>query len=146
MPGGRLALAMWDLPERVAWLGMFEQAMRRAGVRPDAALPPGPDAHRFADPAELRSLLERAGLVDVGVAPLSFTVTVEGAGDCGTACSPAASARRPQLRALAPGERDRVRGELGELLAERASDGALASSRPPFSGDRPRGLSVNRAA
>ena len=122
--GGRLALAMWDLPERVAWLGMFEQAMRRAGVRPDAALPPGPDAHRFADPAELRSLLERAGLVDVGVAPLSFTVTVEGAGDLWDGVLTGSVRTAAQLRALAPGERDRVRAELGGLLAERASEGA----------------------
>jgi SAM-dependent methyltransferase len=120
-PGGRLALAMWDQPERVAWLGLFEQAMHRTGVHPDGALPPGPDAHRFADPAELRSLLERAGLVDVGVAPLTFTVRVDDAGDLWDGVLTGSVRTAAQLRALAAGERDRVRAELGRLLAERAS-------------------------
>ena len=121
-PGGRLALAMWDQPERVAWLGLFEQAMERAGVRPDGALPAGPDAHRFADPAALESLLQRAGLVDVAVEPLAFTVTVDDAGDLWDGVHTGSVRTAAQLRALAGDDRDRVRAELERLLAERASE------------------------
>lgn len=123
--GGRLVLAMWDQPERVAWLGLVEQAMRRAGVRPHGALPAGPEAHRFADPGELRTLLERAGLVDVTVAAVAFTVAVDDAGELWDGVHTGSVRTAAQLRALGGEDRDRVRAELERLLAARAPGGGL---------------------
>src|SRR5215210_1803016 len=66
-PGGRVALAMWGPPERVPFLGLFDAAMRAAGVRAADALPPGPAAFRFADADELRKVLEATGFERVEV-------------------------------------------------------------------------------
>ena len=51
-PRGRLVLAMWDAPERVALFGLLEEAMRRARVDTAAA-------HRLLEQAEQRHALGR---------------------------------------------------------------------------------------
>jgi hypothetical protein len=56
--GGRLALSVWDAPERARFIGLVRDAVARAGGAPSAGPPAGPDAFRFADDAQLRALLE----------------------------------------------------------------------------------------
>ena len=72
-PGGRVAVAMWDQPERVAFLGLLDAAMDAAKVERGLLLPPGPAAYRFADDAELRALLTIAGFGEPTVRPLTWT-------------------------------------------------------------------------
>jgi SAM-dependent methyltransferase len=103
-PGGRVALAMWGPAERVPFLGLFDEAMRAAGVgdRARGALPPGPAAFRFADPdahpvADADELWEGMHTGSVRTAA--------------------------QLRALDDDERARVRGALEQLLEDRRAGG-----------------------
>lgn len=72
-PGGRVALAMWGPPDDVALLGLPARAAERVGI-PDDDGPGGPSSLRFTDAAELRSVLERAGLEDVAVDEVSFAL------------------------------------------------------------------------
>jgi ubiquinone/menaquinone biosynthesis C-methylase UbiE len=120
-PGGRIVLAMWDAPERVALFGLFEEAMRRAGVHAGAAMPAGPPAHRFADPGELRGLLETAGLDEVALRTLEVRAAVDDAGELWDGVLTGSVRTAAQLRALAGDERARVRAELERLLATRSS-------------------------
>lgn len=76
-PGGRLALSVWDEPERCRLFGHFIEAVAEAGVEPPADAPAGPDFFRFSEPAELLRLLTGAGLGDGEVETVSFSHTLE---------------------------------------------------------------------
>ncbi|HEV2770538.1 MAG TPA: methyltransferase domain-containing protein [Solirubrobacteraceae bacterium] len=64
-PGGRVAVAVWDHPERAPLFGELTAAVADTGVDVHATLPPGPDPYRYADDGEMRGLLGAGGLVDV---------------------------------------------------------------------------------
>jgi hypothetical protein len=76
--GGRLALSVWDVPERTAFIGLLRDAVARAGEVPLAQPPGGPDPFRFADDEQLRALLEHAGLEDVAVETVAVRHLVRG--------------------------------------------------------------------
>ena len=69
-PGGRLAVAVWERPERNRLLGELTQAVHDAGVEVRGGLPEGPDPYRLSDHAAMRALLERARPARVEVRPL----------------------------------------------------------------------------
>jgi SAM-dependent methyltransferase len=75
-PGGRVALTTWDAPSRSRMPGVFVDAFQQAGATPPDDVPEGPPLFRFADEAEFAKLLEDAGLTDVDVDQVSFTMTV----------------------------------------------------------------------
>lgn len=65
-PGGRAALAVWDIPEANPWATIPTRALVELGH----VAPPDPDAPGMfvlADPERVRGLLEDAGFVDVVV-------------------------------------------------------------------------------
>jgi SAM-dependent methyltransferase len=65
-PGGRLAVAVWDVPERNPWATIPTQELIDRGVAP-ARPPTGPGMFALAPADKLRALLEEAGFVDVRV-------------------------------------------------------------------------------
>ncbi len=69
-PGGRMAVSVWDRPDRNRLLGELTHAVRDAGVPVRGGLPDGPDPYRLADPAEMRALLVGIGAVDAHARPL----------------------------------------------------------------------------
>ncbi|MEA2246533.1 MAG: hypothetical protein QOH46_1062 [Solirubrobacteraceae bacterium] len=127
-PGARVAVAMWDQPERVAFLGLLDEAMREAGVRPQAAVPTGPPAFRFANDAELRALLQGAGLERVTVGEIGFSHAITDASELWDGVQTGSVRTAAQLRALTDDDRARVRHTLGRLLDARRGepDGGLA--------------------
>lgn len=65
-PGGRLALAVWDLPERNPWAVIIQRTLVELGhVEPPAS--DGPGMFALAQPAKLTELLETAGFLDVQI-------------------------------------------------------------------------------
>ena len=62
-PGGRLAFSVWCGPEVDTALGYVFGAIDQHGA-PDIALPPGPGANDYADPALAFSVLEAAGFAE----------------------------------------------------------------------------------
>jgi SAM-dependent methyltransferase len=124
-PGGRLAVAMWDQPERVEFLGLFDAAMRAANINRTLAFPPGPPAYRFADDAELRALLDGAGLDGVEIASVRFAYAIADVDELWDGVRTGSVRTAAQLRALDDDELARVRGALDELLEERRSTGGL---------------------
>ena len=72
---GRLALSVWETAEANPALGLFGPVVQSLGM-PDV-VPPGPENDRFADRARFAALLSGAGLDDVGVSRVDWTITVE---------------------------------------------------------------------
>ena len=76
-PGGRVATAMWGPFDRVALLGLPARAAAAAGVADDDG-PGGPDSLRFTDASQLVGVLEVAGLHDVALDEIAYTLPVAG--------------------------------------------------------------------
>jgi SAM-dependent methyltransferase len=68
-PGGRMAVAVWQRPDRNRLLGELTAAVRDAGVAVRGGLPDGPDPYRLADPADMRALLAAAGAASARARP-----------------------------------------------------------------------------
>jgi ubiquinone/menaquinone biosynthesis C-methylase UbiE len=71
--GGRLALTVWDLPERARFLGVLVEAVAAAGASPPEDIPVGPPIFRFSDDEEFARLLRSQRLEDTEVRTISFT-------------------------------------------------------------------------
>jgi ubiquinone/menaquinone biosynthesis C-methylase UbiE len=70
-PGGKIALAVWDVPERNPWATIPTRALLELGLveQPD---PTAPGMFALADSERLRELLEDAGFVEVVVEPVAL--------------------------------------------------------------------------
>jgi SAM-dependent methyltransferase len=124
-PGGRAALAVWDVPERNPWTTLPTGVMRQLGhIAPPPADAPG----MFALAAEgaLRELLEAAGLVDVTVLPVAMERRF-GSVDAYLAETIEVSfSLRAAYEALGEGDRAAVRERLAAAaLPYTAEDGGL---------------------
>jgi SAM-dependent methyltransferase len=71
-PGGRVALTVWDVPERSRLMGVFVDAVAEAGASPASGVPAGPDFFRFSDVDELTRLLAGAGFAGASVEVIEF--------------------------------------------------------------------------
>jgi ubiquinone/menaquinone biosynthesis C-methylase UbiE len=115
--GGRLALSVWDAPERARFIGLVRDAVARAGGAPSAGPPAGPDAFRFADDAQLRALLDTAGLEDVAVETVAVSHRVEGdAMELWDGLLAGSVRSAAAVEALSPEARERARAAFAELV------------------------------
>jgi SAM-dependent methyltransferase len=73
VPGGRLALTVWDVPGRARVLGVLLDAVAAAGASPPPDIPVGPPFFRFADDEEFGALLRGRRLEDVVVRTIEFS-------------------------------------------------------------------------
>jgi SAM-dependent methyltransferase len=139
VPGGRIALSVWDTPERSRVLGIMVEALRQCGVTRSAREATGPDPHRFADDDEFCGLLRGAGLERVEVQSIKLTHRVSDTDELwrgmlgGSIRSAGLIARQP------PGTRAAIRAAVDRLAAEYRGDGGLAipADAKIASGERP---------
>ena len=75
-PGGAFAFSVWAAPAAGEGFGIVLSAIERHGVQ-NAKLPPAPPYFRFADPNEVKAMLEPTGFNDVStvVAPQTWRHT-----------------------------------------------------------------------
>jgi SAM-dependent methyltransferase len=116
--GGWLALSVWDVPERMRFIGLVREAVARAGEAPPAEPTGGPDPFRFAADAHLRGLLVDVGLKEVTVETVAVRHRVKGdalalwdgllAGSVRSAAA---------VEALSAAARERARASFAELVA-----------------------------
>src|SRR5262249_39755260 len=103
-PGGRLALTVWDVPERARLFGVFLDAAAEAGAEPPEDMPVGPPFFRFSDEREFVSLLREQGLEGIGVETITFSHPVSSADElwlallAGTVRTSALIQRQPNER------------------------------------------------
>lgn len=76
VPGGILAVTVWDQPERTAMFGALLGALDACGARPPDDIPAGPPFFRFSADDELRALLEQQGFDPVTVRTITFAYPV----------------------------------------------------------------------
>jgi SAM-dependent methyltransferase len=70
-PGGRLVIAVWEGPDRNPWATIPQRAMVELGHMQPLA-PGGRGMFALADHAQLRELLEDAGLFDIEIEPIEM--------------------------------------------------------------------------
>ena len=78
-PGGRLALTVWDVPERTRLFGVFLDATAEAGAVPPDEIPAGPPFFRFSDDDEFVRLLHEQSFDNVEVETIAFSCEVPSA-------------------------------------------------------------------
>lgn len=111
---GVVAVSVWDVPEANPALGLFTPVVQSLGI-PDV-VPPGPDSNLYADAARLADLLATAGLVDVRVERVGWTLAV----DAG-AWFDAVAAGTPRTGAVLAAATADQRATLRERYVERAT-------------------------
>jgi SAM-dependent methyltransferase len=139
-PGGRVALTVWDRPERNRLLGELTDSVADAGVDPRAALPPGPDPYRFADDDALRALLRGAGLAEPDIRTLELVHRAGGAGELWDGLLGGSARVSTAIAAQPPEVRGRIRAAFERRVARHAAAGgtiALAAVVKLAAGRRP---------
>jgi SAM-dependent methyltransferase len=72
---GVVAVSVWDVPEANPVLGLFGPVVQ--SLEMPEVVPPGPDSHLYADLDRLAGILADAGLVDVSVERVRWTLAVD---------------------------------------------------------------------
>lgn len=72
--GARVAVSVWDVPAANPALGLFGTVAQSFDIADP--VPPGPESSLYADDERLTSLLVAAGLVDVRITRVRWTLTV----------------------------------------------------------------------
>jgi SAM-dependent methyltransferase len=73
VPGGMLALSMWDVPEQNRLLGVVSDAVASVEMSAPTGIPAGPPTFRFSPDDALTGLVESAGLKDPAIERICFT-------------------------------------------------------------------------
>jgi ubiquinone/menaquinone biosynthesis C-methylase UbiE len=77
--GGRVALTTWNLPARARLVGVLLEAVHEIGIAPPDTVPAGPNFFRFADDAELDSLLKDQDFVEIDIRTVEFIHSIDSA-------------------------------------------------------------------
>jgi SAM-dependent methyltransferase len=125
-PGGRIVLAVWDLPEHNPWLAALPQqaeAMGLAEPREEGA----PGAFALSAPGRVTELLEDAGFDDPVVEPIDLTFTAPSVDAWWETQRAMSSSMRPVLDRLSPADHYRLRDAVEAAWAAYvAADGSVA--------------------
>jgi SAM-dependent methyltransferase len=106
--GGRVALAVWDLPERNPWASVFRAAAESVGI----SSPPAPNqSGQFAlsAPGALEEVLETAGFEDVEIEGIDLEFEAESVDAWWDFVMQTSPTTIEQVRGLAPAEHYKLR-------------------------------------
>ncbi|HMJ37393.1 MAG TPA: methyltransferase domain-containing protein [Baekduia sp.] len=125
-PGGRIVLAVWDLPEHNPWLAALPQEAEALGLvepRPEGA----PGAFALSAPGAVSALLESAGFDDPAVEPIDLTFMAPSVDAWWNTQRQMSSSMRPLLDALSPADHYRLRDAVEARWAPYVTpDGSVA--------------------
>ncbi|MDX6733422.1 MAG: hypothetical protein QOC54_3370 [Baekduia sp.] len=125
-PGGRIVLAVWDLPEHNPWLAALPQQAEALGLaepREEGA----PGAFALSAPGQVTELLEDAGFDDPVVEPIDLTFTAPSVDAWWETQRAMSSSMRPVLDRLSPADHYRLRDAVEAAWAPYvAADGSVA--------------------
>jgi SAM-dependent methyltransferase len=142
VPGGRLALTVWDTPERARLFGTFLDAVAEAGVDPPEEIPIGPPFFRFSDEQEFARLLDDQRLESIKVETITFSYEVSSPDElwlgllAGTVRTSALIQRQPdevQERIRAAFDRVVQRHRVGDRLAVPVAVKLASATKPESS-------------
>ncbi|MBL9016354.1 MAG: methyltransferase domain-containing protein [Myxococcales bacterium] len=116
VPGGRVAVTVWNTPDRARLMGVVPESARAAGAIEPADLPAGPAFFRFADDAEMRRLLTGAGLHDAEVLTIEWRTWIPSLEHLWRGFADGTARTRALLAAQPADVQARIRGELAHAL------------------------------
>ena len=123
-PGGRVALAAWDGPERNVWASSPAGELVRRGVME----PPGPkdpSMFAFAPPGRIEGLLRGAGFTDIVAEAVDFEIAYEDLDAYLTVTTDCSRPFADALDAMDEAQRADVTAALGEAMVPfRQDDGS----------------------
>jgi SAM-dependent methyltransferase len=124
-PGGRVALAVWDVPEANPWATIPRRALDVRGLARPA--PPGaPDMFALAAPGAVNELLESAGFTEVIVDAVELPRRYASTADFLAESLDLSQLFSETYRSLSESEQDEVFSELESLSAPfRSADGSI---------------------
>ena len=125
VPGGHLALSMWDGPEQARILGVFLDAVQEVGVTPPPDLPPGPPFFRFSADDEFAGLLRLAGLEGVAVQGFAFTHRLSSPDELWDGWLAAGVRTSALILGQAPETQRRIRAAFERLVRQYSAEGGL---------------------
>ena len=125
-PGGRLVLAVWDVPEKNPWLAVPHRELVAAGHV--EAPPPGtPGPFALADVAALAGLLASAGFVAPEISAVEMTIAAPSLDAAWEHVERVSMTMRKALRALSPADHFRLRDAIDAAWSEHLQpDGTVA--------------------
>ncbi len=124
-PGGRVALSVWDFPDRMRLLGIILDAVDAAGASAPPDIPAGPPFYRFSSDEEFTGLLVGAGLERIQIERLSFLHRLSGADELWEAMLGSTVRTAALLLGQTQEMRQRIRAALDHLLLEYAAGDGL---------------------
>jgi SAM-dependent methyltransferase len=127
-PGGRVALAVWDVPDRNPWATIPGRAMIELGhsERPD---PDAPGMFRLAPAERLLELLQSAGFVEVEIEPVTLERAYDTVAEYLAETLDLSGAFRDAVQSLSDAERDAAMSKIRSLAEPfTADDGSLRLS------------------
>lgn len=72
-PTGRVAVTVWDHPDRARVFGWVLEALEAAGATPPSDIPAGPPFFRYAADNEITALLQSGGFEQIDTRTVTFT-------------------------------------------------------------------------
>lgn len=124
-PGGRITLAVWDLPERNPWATVPQEALMQRGLTQSRAAD-APGMFALSASGLLRELLEDAGFTEVEVEPISMPRSYTSVTAWIDETIDLSRSFRSVWTQLEEPDRDVLRGAIAELAAPfTAADGTL---------------------
>jgi SAM-dependent methyltransferase len=125
-PGGKIVIAVWDVPEANPWLSSFSAAARDVGLAPPVE-PDAPGPFSLSAPGAVSELLQDAGFDTPAVEPIDLTFrtpTVDALWETQRALS---AMMRTLLEGLSPADHYKLRDAAEERWAPYISaDGSVS--------------------
>jgi SAM-dependent methyltransferase len=124
-PGGRVALAVWDTPDRNPWISAPGRLLVQRGLA-ERPPPDEPGPFALADEARLHELIEEAGFSEIEVDGLEFAMSAPDFEELWDTQMDMSMMFREVVGRLEPDTREQVRVALAEALAPfTGEDGAI---------------------
>jgi SAM-dependent methyltransferase len=124
-PGGRVALSMWDMPERARLFGVFVDAVEKVGASPPPDIPTGPPFFRFSDDDQLAGLLRDTGLGEIDVRTVGFAHRLESADVLWEGLLRGTVRTRALILGQTDETRARIRSAFDDLVGDYEREGGL---------------------
>lgn len=114
---GRVAFAVWDIPDRAVGFGAVYAAIRAHGSL-DVGLPAGPNFFLFSDPRECERALQKAGFASPSVSTVPQVWSLQRADDAFHTIMQGTVRASATLRAQTPASLAAIRQALREIIEQ----------------------------